>query len=102
MPSALLTHQERQNPAQGEPGQCSNHISNVKVMTKEQYVQAGELANELNAIRAMATDLRTDINQQCARHHRVESAGIRSNLIALVDVWEHQHVSQIEEQFNAL
>ena len=71
-------------------------------MEKNKYVQAGEIYAEQQQVKELAADLRYDIETIAKRYERVPSAGITCNLLALVDAWETQQVSQLEEQFNAL
>lgn len=68
-------------------------------MTTEQLTQAYELQKEKENTKRYAQYLRRDITTRASDFTALPTAGIEANLIALIDVWEHQRSEQIETDF---
>lgn len=71
-------------------------------MTKEQVEQGKALMHELNTVQQCAMLLRQQVNEVCQLHTAIQTAGIQSNLKALIDVWEAQQIETIDKELETL
>ena len=76
-------------------------------MEKQQSTPDGlalalEVHMEARKTEEFASDLRIGIEAVAQKYDDLPTAGILANLLALVDVWENQQVTQLDAQYDAI